>query len=190
MRFISKYAGYSICYQTDIVNHFGDGNSQIVRPLLDCKFSVGSMNSWEMDAARKTFLNFGLGTYEDHVTQEDPAGRFSVFDTGLFQQQHNLTNEQRVSIEEFLLGRWECGNHYIHVEKPRIAAPWPTYDNYRGVKGSPTAERIAEKVREDGYDIDAVIAYERENQGRVEVLDALEALKNPVVEDDAQLVNA
>ena len=44
------------------------------------------------------------------------------------------------------------------------------------MRGLPTAEAIAKRVQEDGYEVAEVHAYERQNQNRQEVLDALEAL--------------
>jgi len=178
VRFISKYAGYSICYQLDKTNYFGDGNSQLVQPLLDCKFLVVGMHPWEMETAQRHFVHQGLGVYEDRVTQEDPAGRYSVFDSVSFAQAHRLDDAEREKIEQFLLGRFEHGIDFIMVAKPATPAPWPNYDAFQD------AAQIAQRVREDGYDLDQVIAYESENAARQQVLDALEALRSTEEADE------
>ena len=182
MRFISKYDNYSICYQTEVINHFGDGNSQEVRPLLNCQFRVQGMNPWETDAAKERFTNRGLGVYEDHVTPEDPSNRWSVFDTEQFQAEKNLDDKTRVAIEEFLLGRWELGNHFIHVEKPKLPLPWPSYHDARpeGVAG------IAATI---GC-LPEALEYERANENRPQVIAEIEELMEPDLADEAELVTA
>ena len=184
MRFISKYDNYSICYQRDVINYFGDGNSQEVKPLLNCQFRVAGLNPWEMEAARAQFINRGLGTYEDHVTPEDPAGRFSVFDTVSFQGEHSLDDGTREKIENWLLNeRWECGTHYIHVEAPKLTAPWPNYDDL-------PAENIAALAINIGC-LPEALAYEKANLNRPEVIAEIEECMAPDPSDDpAELIAA
>jgi hypothetical protein len=187
MRFVSKIRKYQICFQRDIIEHFATGESRVIQPLLNCEFDLfGSMRPYEIAAAREAFINRGLPLEADGITTIDPLYRFSVFDTEEFQKHHRLTDEKRVELEQFLLNNFAYGTYYIMVEEPRVPAPWPTYDTVRGVKGSPTALRIAEKVREDGFPVEDVIAYERQNQNRQDVIDALEALKvEEAVEDES-----
>lgn len=191
MRFISKFKKYQINFQTDIIEHFATGESRELRPLLNCEFDLyGSMLPHEVEAARGQFMNFGLPTEVDGVTLIDPMVRWSVFDTVQFQEAKGLDDETRERLEQFLLGRHELGADYIMVPTPVLAPPWPTYDTFRGVRGLPTAEAIAKKVREDGYDVVDVLAYERQNANRQDVIDALEAVGTPIAVEDEELVQA
>lgn len=176
MRFVSKYKKYTVVFQREIIEHFGTGESHEIKPFVACQFDLyGSMRPYEIEAARKQFINHGLPTEIDGVTTIDPLTRFSVFDSVACQDTYGFDDETREKVEQFLLSRAEYGTDYIEVEEPRLAAPWPTYNDFRGVRGLPTPQAIVKKVVEDGYPIEDVIAFERQNLDRQEVLDALEA---------------
>lgn len=186
MRLVSKYGRYQINFQIDKIEHYATGESREIQPMLNCEFDLfGSMKPHEIAAARERFINYGLPTEVDGVTTIDPLYRFSVFDTLLFQQAKGISDEKREQLEAFLLGRPECGIDYILVEEPQLVAPWPTYGTFRGVRGLPTAQAIAKKVEEDGYDAVEVIAYERQNANRADVIEALEAIGAKPVEDES-----
>lgn len=191
MRFVAKYKRYNITFQNELVEHFATGESRELKSYIDCQFDLyGSMLPYEIDAARKTFVNNGLPTEVDGVTIIDPLYRFSVFDTEIFQRQRGVSDEVRERMEQFLLARPELGTDFIRVEEPRFAPPWPTYDDFRGVRGLPTAAAIAKKVHEDGYEPAQVILYEKQNANRADVIEELEALGTaPAVPDD-DLVSA
>lgn len=192
MRFISKIRKYQIGFKADVTNHFATGESQVIQPLWNCEFDpFRSLNPWEVEAANARFVNTGLMLELDGHTTIDAMDRYSVFDTHDAQKHWGLTDAQRVELEEHLQNNLSHGVYYIRVDAPVLAPPWPTYDSFRGVKGTPTAQRIAEKVLEDGYDVGVVLAYERQGANRTEVLDALEALQAPVVEaENETLVSA
>jgi len=177
VRFVAKYKKYNVIFQREIVEHYATGEQRTLQPYIDCQFDLyGSMLPHEIEAAREQFINYGLPVEVDGVTTIDPLYRFSVFDSVECQRLQGFDDAKRVELEQFLLNRPECGVDYILVEAPRLAPPWPTYDSFRGVRGLPTAEAIAKRVQEDGYEVAEVHAYERQNQNRQEVLDALEAL--------------
>jgi hypothetical protein len=191
LRFVSKYKRYVVWFQREIVEHFATGQSREIQPGLVCEFDLyGSMFPHEITAAREHFTNYGLPVEVDMVTHIDPLTRFSIFDTQMYQARVNLTDEKREELEEFLLTRPEYGTDYIMVMEPRVPAPWPNYDSFRGVKGLATPYAIAKKVQEDGYEADLVIAYERQNANRLDVIAALEHVGAPVVEPDESLIEA
>ena len=194
MRFVSKYRKYNITYQREIVEHFATGESHIIKPFITCQFDLyGSMLPHEIKAAREQFINRGLPTEVDYVTTIDPAYRFSVFDTVACQQQYGFDDATRQDMEQYLLSADAYGTDFIMVEAPKLAPPWPTYDSFRGVRGLPTAQAIVKRVREDGYAIDEVLAYERQNADRQDVVDALLAAQRgePIEEaDDEELIEA
>lgn len=187
-RYISKGSGYDICYQIDKTNYFGDGNSQLIQPLINCHFKPLGINPWEMVEAKARFINTGTLIEDVTFTPIDPALRYGVFDPTWLLQEHPTLDVDKV--HEFLQGRPECGNDYLAISRPKLEAPWPSYDEFRGVKGTPTPERIAERVKEDGYDVFQVIMYEQENGNRQEVIDALIALTQPEIAEDDELVIA
>lgn len=185
MRFVSKSSGYSICFKRDRTNYFGDGNSQTVQELWNCQFSPVGIRSSEIAQARQQLQNFGMPVEQDGITAVDPTYRYGIFDTVLFQEQHEeegFDDEQRLKMEAFLVKMQD--EYYRVVDVIVLPAPWPNYDSFRGVKGTPTAMRIAERVQEDGYDVMSVIAYEREYANRPEVITELEALLRSPIEDE------
>lgn len=190
MRFVAKYKRYTVVFQREIVEHYATGQSRELQPYLGCEFDLyGSMTPHEVSVARDTFENYGLPTEVDNVTLIDPLYRFSVFDTVMFAKQKGLDDAKRLELEEFLLSRDEYGSDYVMVEELRLVPPWPTYDKFRGVRGLPTAQGIARKVEEDGYDALEVVAYERQNANRQDVIDALESLGAPAPADE-ELIEA
>lgn len=190
-RYVSKSSGYSICYKRDRTDHFASGESQLRQALWNCQFSPVGIRAHEIEQAKRELQNYGLPVEQDHVTKVDPTYRYSVFDTGEFQKEHaeeGFDDAERLLLEAFLDSHQD--EYYRLVEVIRVPAPWPNYDEFRGVKGTPTAVRIAERVREDGYDIFQVIAYERENANRPDVIAELEALTQSPIVDDELLVSA
>lgn len=191
MRFISKYKRYVIWFQREKLEHYATGESRELQPGIVCEFDLyGSMTPWEIVAARETFTNYGLPTEVDMVTHIDALTRVSVFDSEICQQRQGFSDEKRLEMEAFLLGRPEYGVDFVMVEEPRLSAPWPTYDDFRGVRGLPTAQAIAKKVEEDGFAVADVVAYERQNANRTDVIDALESIGAVPVASDEELVEA
>lgn len=102
-----------------------------------------------------------LGQYEG----EDPMRRVSIYDTDLETRLNEWDDETKKDVEANLLEGQ--GEFYFLLDEQRQPKPWPNYDNLR------SADKIAEIVKEQGYDSEAVIAYERENKNRDAVLEAL-----------------
>lgn len=183
MRFISKYAFYTIAFQTEFIQYLQDGQGRTVsntlQPMLDCKFSPAlSLNPWELKAA-EGFRFRGTLVEADEMTPVTPVHNVSVFDTENFAQQNNLDVETRERLEKFLIDRPEHGIDYMVVYEPKLMAPWPAYDEIRGGGAKTTAEKVVEQVVALGFANDAetletVIAYERQNLARPEVIEALE----------------
>lgn len=191
MRFVSKSSGYSICYKRDKTQHFATGESQVLQELWNCQFSPIGIRSHEIKQAREQLHNYGMPKEQDQVTPVDPAYRYGVFDTRDFQKEHadeGFDEAERLKLEEFLIEHQD--EYYRLVVEIRVPIPWPNYDTFRGVKGTPTALRIAERVKEDGYDIFQVIAYEKENVNRLDVITELEALLQSNEIEDELLVSA
>lgn len=198
MRFVSKSSGYSITFKKDVVQTFGPGEYQTQRPLWDCQFKAVGIKSHEIEQAKTWAVNRGMPVEQDGVSAVDPGYRFGVFDTTEFQAEHagdifprtpeGFTDKDRKELEAFLIAHQD--EYYRQVEELVLSPPWPAYDDFKGVRGQPTGLRIAERVQEDGYDVASVLAYERANRNRQDVIDALEALVAPAPVDDSLLVSA
>ena len=69
-----------------------------------------------------------------------------------------------------------------------VAAPWPAYNEFRG-----SVQELAEKVVSDGHHLPQVIAYEKQNLNRANVVEALEealATQVDLAQDDTEFVKA
>jgi hypothetical protein len=179
VRFISKSAKYQTCFKRDVVEHFATGESRTLQPLWNIEFQPDGWLAHELAEAKARFINRGLPTELDEVTTVDPTYRFGSFDTAAFQREHaseGFDDARRVEMEEWLLQHPDYGHMFFEVAAPTLDPPWPTYDKFRGNQGMALPARIAEKVREDGYDVGEVLAYERANANREDVVAALEEL--------------
>ena len=115
---------------------------------------------------------------EDEVTPIDPINRLSVYDTDFNADQLGWNPELKKRVEDSLLSRQ--GIDFILAEAPVVPPPWPNYDRLvtgHGRSIEIVARKIVERVEEDGYDVDLVIAYERANANRDEVIVALEKFR-------------
>lgn len=138
---------------------------------LFAKFQRGTAPAWA--------TKIGLALYEFRRQPQgvSPEQWLSFYDSIEEQQRNGWTDEERAEIEQKLL----ITDGVKLVEKPRVAAPWPSYDKLvAGSRPAPSRKEIVEKILaiidEQGYDPQAVLAYESENKGRSEVMDAVSAL--------------
>lgn len=195
MRFIAKYRRYKITARQEVKNNFGDGKSQIVRHGVICEFQHHGEQPHEREFARQLLKMNGTTLEADDQTPYDPyigiESRLSAFDTdapGLVKQwsawdaqEGNPDGTIKREVEEFLLGYQARGRDYIFVEELKLPAPWPTYDMIEGAKA---ADTIASRVSELGFDPYAVLAYERQERNRPDVIGAVEALLAPASPDE------
>lgn len=137
---------------------------------LFAKFSRGTAPTWARE--------IGIAAFEFKkmpVSGVEPGQWLAYYDTLEAQQQLGWTDEEREAIEEKLLQT----HSIVRIEKPRLAPPWPAYDKITtasGVTRKMVAQKIVAKVVEDEYDLQYVLAYERENRRRAEVIAELEGL--------------
>lgn len=164
-----------------------DTRGRLVQPKerrLFAKFRRGEAPDW----ARK----IGEEMFEMRQRPEDvpPAQWLSAYDSFEAQQQENLTDSERVLIEQRLL---ELG--YTTVERPKLPAPYPMYDKHRKVHGKRTVEHaiadITAAYETAGFSVDAAVAYELQEQADPQVLAALEALRPVEAEEpEEQVISA
>ena len=170
MRFISKYAGYMLHVQPQIVEAYATGQTKVVQPQIIARFEVSKVTGDERALARQMFQFNGFAQEQDLVTVVEPDARISAFDSRLAQAENGWTDEQREMVEQALVAEWgRLPQDMIKVEEVRLAPPWPTYDSFSG-----TRAELLEKLDEDGYNVADVLAYERDAQNRAEVVAVLE----------------
>lgn len=182
MRFISKTPQYRITaikpVERSVVGADGRVHRHTEDPGFIAQFMPHGLTAWEMDKAREKWA-------KDWANKIPRGGRienkFGVFDTAMHQQRYPdqiPSDERRVEIEEALQARASHGLRFERVDKPKIPIPWPTYDEIvtaQGVTLQKVASKIVDVATDIGANVDMVIAYERENLNRQQVIDALMA---------------
>ncbi len=151
----------------------------ITKPTLKAVFT-NDTTQYERDIAKKTFKFNGLPRDEFTDMPVDPDYRISGFDTTT----QGWDDETREKAEKLLLEHPNNGSDFIIVEAPERPAPWKGYDTITSVK------KILELVTDTGSDAEEVLSYERENKNRPQVVEALELVVNPPVQDDEVVVEA
>lgn len=176
MRFIHKFAAGRV---TAIPGEHDVFTDRPKRQALTAQFRLGMLHPWEVRAAKETFRFRGISlSGEPGAAGEpnDPIHRVAYYDTLEEQRSNGWTDEYREQVEQGLLNNKFHGSEFVRVDPPALTAPWPKYDELVA-HGRRTpqmvAEKIAEKVREDGYDVEHVVAYERAKRNRQEVINAL-----------------
>lgn len=180
MRFISPYSRYKLIIISQQTELMSSGQQRVIAPGFIAEFREGDVRMWEADYAREHLTFRGTVTEEGSERPIDPVpGRVGSYDTA-----HIQNEELRKEVEEKMLAHHDHGRDFYMVEKPARPAPWPTYDAMTGGgRGKTTAKVLAEQVMELGLNPEDVVLYERENQNRTEVIEALEAL---LVKEDAE----
>ena len=161
-RYLSKYAAFKKTVlkgaSTLVQGPDGPRVEQTRQPVI-ALFQQSGVSLWERELAKDRFGFRGV------AEGEDPWRRVSAYDTDEQAKRLAWTPEQKASAESLLDA--QQGADYFRVEKPRLAAPWPSY--------STTASgRVLELVRELDIDVEYAIEYEKENKNRSTVIRALE----------------
>lgn len=173
MRALSSYARYGI-------RLFGGGERiatdprgysisvPIEEPMIAQFDKLGLLPHEEELALAK--LNFS--TLPENV---HPLTRVGVFDSEAYCLDHyddpDVRNEMQVKIDKALIEKQEkFPSHFIVVEEPRAAKPWPTYDEE-------TVEDILKLQERLAYPAELVRRYEQENQDRQEIVQAMTELE-------------
>lgn len=200
-RWVSKYAGYSLGVRTETRRNFvrpnGSVAEEIVEPALVAQFlpiASASANDEHVSASQHD-ISVAMDRWaklvrRDGTPKELPAipslnagviggqafvpfdirSRFGVFDTDW------LPEQDRDEVDAKLRSDAMNGNDYVEVVPVALDAPWPNYDKTKSKgRGGSVADVIAAKVVEDGYDAAAVVAYEKANKNRADVIAAIEA---------------
>lgn len=204
-RWISKHARYSFGLKTEVAEdrRRADGSWErvvVVPPLIAQFVPIAAATAedehahasrHDLEVARSTWLqnkrrdgspkdvraipSLTAGALGGIATVPfNPDTLFGVFDTDWL-----ATDEERDLADAKLRDPQYggIGIDYVEVIPVKVPAPWPNYDKLRNKRGGATvAEQVGAKVLEDGYDATAVLAYERANANRDDVVKALEEI--------------
>jgi hypothetical protein len=176
MRFISPFAAYRIIAVHQKTEPLADGTRRVVSEGFTCEFKQSDTTDWERDEARKRFQFKGTTLYQDG-TPVDPITRVSSFDTATIKDEGLRKRVEKALLENSDFGKQDG---YILVEKPKLPAPWVTYDEltvHGQRKPAHVAAKNIETAKTTGVPLDHLVAYERQEQrkGWEEIVAAYEA---------------
>jgi hypothetical protein len=188
MRFISHINRFGVKIFDRKVEILGGGVERELRPQLVANFQMGDVTPDEVRFAEQTFNLNGRTTEIDTVTPTNILSRLSTYDTeneGNLETYHQIDLQMegqptpngrgvwgegttKQLVEEALIRRGD-GQMFAPIVEARLTPPWPRYDDFRG-----SIEELVTKVEDDGHHLPAVIAYEKQNLHRPDVLAALQ----------------
>ncbi len=169
MRFVSPHPRFTVNLRNPIEepDPYHAGRQVVAEKGIQAQFIPGDYTFAEKEYALKRFKFNGLPTIEGNPDiHVDPSYRIGTFDTDL----QGYDEETKAFVEEAMQTAYSYGSDFELFEAPKLPAPWAGYDKLR------SAKRIADLVGETGSDVEDVIAYERENGNRPDVISALEGL--------------
>lgn len=182
MRFISQARRMTVQIQGGRVEYLAGGIERPIIPNILVDFESQDVTDEEIDFAEKTFSGFaGFKMLRDEVTREPLRNRMSSFDTelpahvnawaALDEQFGKPAGHHKQLVEEVLLARSGPDTDILLVTERQASAPWPKYNDFAG-----SFEDLVARVVDDGYDLDEVLLYERQNLNRAEVVELYEML--------------
>lgn len=166
-RFVARYAAYSHGVREEIAEQFARGTRVIQKPL-EAKFDPRGLTEFEKEKAQAELQFHGLPKDKETDSNVSPVSRMSLFDSEEAQKQNRWTDEEHDLVVNTLRESDRLGLDYIEVDSPKRPAPWASYDKLTD------PEQIAELAVATGAPIADVLAYERENENRDDVIEALE----------------
>ena len=172
MRVLARYGRYMVQVRPQVSEGYANGVVKVTQTPLLAEFREGLMTPEERALCKQNWTFNGFYQEQDEVTPVEPDYRLGLFDSIAAQIANNWTDEERRLVEEALeeTARREP-NSVIVVHEIKLPAPWPTYDVFAG-----SVNALCTKIMEDGYTLEAVLAYEEANQDRPEVVAALKQL--------------
>lgn len=179
-RFISRYGAPSVGIQSQITENYATGKSKVVQRRIDANFQNILVTDEDFAVALGRFQFPGLPEDFDTNSNISPRYRVSVWDSEWSRANEGYSDEEIDLIIEGLRKDSGNGSDFIELTTKPTEAPWPTY-------GEADLETILAVITATGIDAEKVIAYERENANRQDVLNALLGVE---ADDDVIVVNA
>jgi len=168
-RFVSPHRNYAHGIRGYLPQRLGPyGDHLPEQPALEAQFGPDLRTDEDIALAKSSFRFRGLPIWENGQTVE-PTYRISVFDSEVAKLQNGWTDEEEALVVDVLRNHGPIGQMYVEVIPVAASVPWNGYD------GIDDADRIVDLAVGTNADIAAVIAYEKENQNRSYVVEALEA---------------
>lgn len=182
---MSRFAAYSHGVRPPEVEYDVKGRERVIARGLEAQFEQhGPPLEHEIQEALSTFLFTGLPEDRDTEQHVSPISRLSVFDSEATAKQNGWSQEEHDLVVETLRESPQYGADFIEVGALKAKAPWNGYDKL----SDPL--KIAEAVELTGVNVADVIAYERENRARDEVLTLLEDLLDTVEDETSVVIEA
>jgi hypothetical protein len=172
MRVLARYGRYTLQVRPQISEGYANGVVKVTQSSLVAQFREGLMTPEERALCKQSWTFNGFYQEQDEVTPVEPDYRLGLFDSIAAQIESGWTDDERRQVEEALIetaGREP--NAVIVVAEAKLPPPWPTYDQFTG-----SVNALCTKIVEDGYTLEAVLAYEEDNQDRPEIVAALKQL--------------
>ena len=180
-RFVARYGNYSVGVRSATQERLGhDGKMIPGLRRLDANFQNRLVNDDDVAMAVATFQFRGLPEDTDTNEHISPVYRLGVWDSEEARAFEGLSDDEVDLIIEALRKDVGYGQDHVEVTAPAAAAPFPNYDVL-------SVEEILQLLKLTGIDVQAVIAYERENENRESLLKRLEGVE---VDDDSVVVSA
>jgi len=168
MRVISKHGRTRTLCRPGQHEAYANGVVRTIERELVAEFEPWLLTPPERELAIAEWAFNGLYQEQDEVTTVQPDYRIGLFDSEAAQDRHGWTDEEREVVEQKLVREAERDPSYLVVGS-FTAPPWPRYDEFRGTPG-----QLVRRLVEDGHDLDAVLAYEREHQNRPKIAEEIE----------------
>ena len=174
MRFVAKIRNYSHGVRDEefefVAAPGGRMEKRITQRGLEAQFSPRGLTAYEIEQGKTQLQHKGLPEDKDTRIEVQPTSRLSFFDSEVAQRENRWTDEERDIVEQALLNSTAHGQEFIYVPTPARPEPWPGYDKL-------SVDQILEAINLGVVDVDynEVVAYERENAARDELITELTA---------------
>lgn len=175
-RFVSRYGAYSHGVREEIAEHFAKG-TRVIQRGLEAQFGAHGLTDDDVQYALQTLAFHGLPEDRDTGLEVSGRSRLSLFDSEKYAKEKKLTDEEHDLIVDTLRESERNGIDYVEIVPLPATLPWNGYDKLT------SAETIVEITIATETPVSSVLAYERENQNRADVIAALEEIGESEAED-------
>jgi hypothetical protein len=175
MRFVSKYGRFGVPVRRHEEERYANGVVRVIQQGITAYFDPNKLRPLEREMAVKRWAFNGSMQEADEATTYPPDYRIGVYDTDEAQQDWGWDEDTRDEVERFLLDYADRHEGWVFAVRSLVPPPWPNYDDFRG-----TPQALVRRLVEDGYDLETVLAYERDHQKRPKTIEEIEkAIANP-----------
>jgi hypothetical protein len=165
-RFVSQYLKFSHGVRDSVPSHM-QGNGQMSAEVRGLEAEFTHNGATPKDAlVAKSSMKF-TGVPQDEAGNDiDPAYRISVFDSEAAKLANGWSDDEEELVINVLRASGDLGRAFVEITPEPIEAPWPNYDQT-------DPEEIVKVAGLINADMELALAYEKDNQNRPGVIDAL-----------------